>query len=354
VATIKDVAERAGVSIKTVSRVINRDPAVRDSTRERVGEVIAELDYVPDFIARSLRSRRTATIGIVTDFIATTPHSVEIISGVQDACAQLGLMVLIANTKGREDQEKRAITTLVERKVDGMVYATVRHVWLRALPSLAAIPTVLVNCSLEHGPLVALVPDDFQGGYSATKYLIDRGHRDIGLITLIPSFEAAELRGNAYRQALLDHGLPYRPELVRTGQVREGSREYYTTLEATQSLLGGAVRPSAIVCGKDEIAMRVYNALRAMGLSIPDDVSIVGYDNFVNVAENLDPPLTTVALPYYRMGREAVEILRRLIIGEEVAPQRLKIPCPLIERHSCRDWTAMTLPTNQPTWRPHP
>lgn len=344
-ATIKDVAARAGVSIKTVSRVINHDPAVRDSTRQRVGQAISELHYVPDFVARSLRRGRTATIGIVTDFIATTPHSVEIIAGVQDMCSELGLTVLIANTKGRRDLEKRAITSLVERKVDGIVYATVRHLWLKKLPSLAGTPTVLVNCSLEHSSPPALVPDDFQGGYSATKYLIDRGHRDIGLITLIPTFEAAELRGNAYRQALLDHGLPYRPELVRIGQVRDGSYERYTTLEATQSLFDGAIRPSAIVCGKDEIAMRVYNIVRAMGLGIPEDVSIVGYDNFVNVADNLDPPLTTVALPYYRMGREAAELLRRLLSGDEIAPQQRKIPCPLIERQSCRDWTATAVPT---------
>ncbi len=337
-ATIKDVAQRAGVSIKTVSRVINADPAVQKSTRERVDRAIGDLGYVPNFIARSLRSRRSGTIGIVSDFIATTPHSVDIISGVQDACAELGLMPLIANTKGRGDNEQRAIETLVERKVDGIVYATVRHLWLRETPRAGDVPTVLVNCSREGAPYTAIVPDDFQGGYAVTKYLIDRGHRDIALITLIEDFEAAELRGKAYRQALLDHGLTYRPELVRTGQVRDGTRERYTTREAMEALFGDSVRPSAIVCGKDEIAMRVYNAARVMGLNIPNDVSIVGYDNFVNIAENLDPPLTTVALPYYQMGHEAVGILRRLIGGAHLPPQRIAIPCPLVERQSCRDW----------------
>lgn len=335
--TIRDVAARAGVSIKTVSRVINQDPAVRGRTRALVEQAIVQLGYVPDSIARSLRSRRTGTIGVVTDYVALTPHSVNLISGIQDACMDAGLMVLIVNTKESEDLEKRAIRTLIERKVDGIIYLTVRHRWLEKTPPVGRLPTVLVNCSAKDSPLPAIVPDDFQGGYTATRYLIDRGHRDIALISLIPEFEAAELRGSAYRQALADHGLPYDPQWVRAGQIHEGGRDIYTTREAALAILGEARRPSAIVCGKDEVAMRVYNTVRAVGLRIPEDISIIGYDNFVNVAEGLDPPLTTVALPYYRMGREAVETLCRLVHGESIPESLLKIHCPLVERQSCRD-----------------
>jgi len=339
VATIRDVAAKAGVSIKTVSRVINHDPAVRATTRELVEQVIAQLDYVPDPIARSLRGGRTGNVGVVTDAVVTTPHSVEIMSGIQDACAEMGLMVLIVNTKEQEAQERRAITTLIERKVEGIIYVTVRHKWLVGPPPVGDVPTVLVNCSVPVGCLLpAIVPDDFQGGYTATRHLIDRGHRDIALVSLIPTFEATQLRTQAYRQALEDHGLELDPQLVSVGQVQVAGRDVYTTDEAMLSIMKGPRRPSAIVCGKDEIAMRIYNNVRTMGLSIPDDISVVGYDNFVNVATNLDPPLTTIALPYYQMGRYAVQTLRRLSRGDLPDEMLLKVPCPLVERQSCRDW----------------
>jgi LacI family transcriptional regulator len=340
VATIKDVAREAAVSIKTVSRVVNRDPAVRPKTREKVELAIAELNYVPDSIARSLRNRRTNVIGIITDFVMITPHSVGLMSGIQDASSELGLGVLTVNTKADPGQEVRAVKTLVERRVDAILYVTVRHMWLKALPILADLPTVLVNCTLENSLYPAIVPDDYQGGYDATKHLIDLGHRDIAMISLIPDFEAAELRGDAYKQALADHGLAYRAEWVQVGQERQGDDEIYTTQQATETLLGGSRRPSAIVCGKDELAMRVYNSVRTMGFRIPDDVSIIGYDNFVNIAENLDPQLTTVALPYYQMGRQSVDTLYRQMRGDCVYANVTKVPCPLIERESCRNYTA--------------
>ena len=335
--TIKDVAAQAGVSIKTVSRVINRDPAVRTKTRKLVEQVIAQLNYVPDSIARSLRSRRTGTIGVVTDLVATTPYSVDLISGIQDACADIGLMVLIVNTNACEDLEKHAIKTLIERKVDGILYITMRHRWLEKAPLVGEVPTVLVNCSAQNSSLPAVVPNDFQGGYTAAQYLIDRGHRDIAMISLLPSIEATQLRFNAFRQALKDYGLIYDPRLVQPGETHKDNRLVYCTREATLAILGGAPRPSAIVCGKDEIAMRVYNAVRSLGLRIPEDISIVGYDNFVYVAEGLDPPLTTVALPYYRMGREAMETLSRLINGEAIPEPLRKVSCSLVERQSCQD-----------------
>jgi LacI family transcriptional regulator len=348
VATIKDVAARSGFSIKTVSRVINNDPAVRGRTRERIKQTIAELDFVPDSIARSLRSRRTGTFGVITDFVVTTPHSVDLVRGIQDACTDAGLMALIVNTRECADMEQRALRMLLERKVDGLLYLTVRHRWLDQAPPVGELPTVLVNCSTRDGTLPAIVPDDFQGGYDATRYLIERGHRDLALISLIPEFEATRLRGDAFRQAMHDHGLTCRPDWILPGQIKQDGRDIYTTREATLAILNGPCRPSAIVCGKDEIAMRVYNTVRALGLRIPDDVSVIGYDDIVILAEGLDPPLTTVALPYYRMGREAVQMLGRLIEGTPTPEPLLKIPCPLVERQSCRDWLAGDNPSNRP------
>lgn len=347
-ATIKDVARKADVSIKTVSRVINHDPAVRDSTRERVEQAIAALDFVPDSIARSLRSRRTGSIGVITDFVVTTPHSVDLIRGIQDACIDVDLMALIVNTRERADLEQRALRMLLERKVDGILYLTVRHRWLKQAPPVGELPAVLVNCSTRDGALPAIVPDDFQGGYDATRYLIERGHRDLALISLIPEFEATRLRGDAFRQALHDHGLRCESDWMRPGQIKQDGRDVYTTREAVRAILGGKRRPSAIVCGKDEIAMRVYNTVRELGLRIPDDVSVIGYDDITILAEGLDPPLTTVALPYYRMGREAVKTLGRLIEGTPIPEPLLKSPCPLVERQSCRDRLAGVNPPLRP------
>lgn len=334
--TIKDVARRAGVSIKTVSRVVNKDPAVRDSTREHVERVVAELGYTPDPAARSMRSNRTGVLGLVTDMIVTTPYSVDIISGVQDACAEAGMMMLIVNTRGDRTHTEHAIRTLVERKVEGIVYATM---YLRAfdeLPAAGDLPMVLVNCFMADGSVPSIVPDDYAGSYAATSHVIELGHRDIALLSVNPVIVAGERRGRGFRRALLDHGLNCTPDWVRAGQVFENGREVFVAVEATQRFLDGARRPTAIVCGTDAIAMRTYNAVRERGLRIPDDISIVGYDNFVMIAEALDPPLTSVALPYYDMGRTAVSWLRRLSHGDGLAEPTLLMPCPLIRRASCR------------------
>lgn len=336
--TIKDVAREAGVSIMTVSRVVNKDPAVRGSTRDRVERVIATLGYAPDPIARSMRSNRTGTIGLITDEVATSPYSVDIISGVQDACAEAGRVALIANTKRRQETIEQTTRTLLERRVDGIVYATMYHRCEAALPDFGEIPLVLVNCFTEDGLLPSVVPDDYAGGYAATRYLIQRGHRDIALVSLNPVVKAAKLRHAAFQQALQDHDLAYNPDWVRPGRIYKDDGEPWVVRETAGSILSGSRRPSAIVCGNDTIAMRVYNLVRAQGLRIPEDISVIGYDNYQDVVEGLDPPLTTVALPYYRMGQLAVQRLGMLIEGQTLPERHLKVTCPLVERESCRSW----------------
>lgn len=332
-ANIRDVAERAGVSIKTVSRVINADPAVRGETAERVRHAIAALDYVPDPHARAMRGIRSGTLGLVSDMVTTTPYAVEIIRGVQDACAEAGLILLISNTKGRADLTARAVATLLDRKVEAIIFATM---FLRSIdlpPVDPTVPVILVNCFTADGRHLALVPDDYGGSYAATRHLISLGHAQIGLVSINPAIVAAERRAAGFRAALRDAGLPVRSDRIQSGQHFAGDGEPFTVAEAMAALLAQHPRPTAILCGTDAIAMRVYAALTAAGLRIPDDVSVVGTDNFALIVEGLSPPLTSVALPYYDMGHLAVQEARAAR-EPGFTPRQVCVPCPLVLRAS--------------------
>ena len=329
--TMRDVAHQAGVSVKTVSRVVNKDRSVRAETAARVSRVIQALDYVPDPAARMMRRGRSGVLGLISDDVTTTTYAVEVIRGVQDACAQEGILLLISNTRGQPDLASSAARALVAWRADGLIFATRYLRVLDELPTgLDVTPVLLVNCVAPRGDRPSLVPDDFGGSHGATTHLIALGHRNIGLVSINPRIMAAERRAAGFKAAMADHGLIVSHETVQSGQHFEADGEPFTVAEAVDRLL--AVRPgvTAILCGTDAIAMRVGNVLRARGLRVPQDMSVVGFDNFLMIVEGLDPPLTTVALPYYEMGRAAVAHF-----GRDDGQLQHVFPCPLVVRESC-------------------
>lgn len=335
--SIVDVAKAAGVSNKTVSRVVNREPNVKPATMEKVEKVIAELGYVPNMAARSVRSSRSYTLGIITDFISTTPYSGDIVRGIQDWAEENGRTVLLANTNGDIDKERQIWRTFQAHRIDGVLYASMYHRKISPSAGDVSIPTVLVNCQPESSSEYASIePDDYQGSYDLTQYVLNRGHRRIGYIRLNPRLLGAELRLAAFLDAIAAAGMSEADVDIRLGMEGDIGHETNHVFAVAQAMLSKTDRPTALVCGNDEIALQAYLAALGLGLRIPQDVSILGFDDFKTVSTGLKPELTTVALPYYELGYRGADRLNRVIAGEPLKHEALMLACPIIHRKSCR------------------
>jgi LacI family transcriptional regulator len=332
-ATLKDVALRAGVSIKTVSNVINgRHARVGAATRENVLAAIEELRYRPNAAAKGLRTNRSLTIGFVTDEVATTPHAGAIIKGAQDLAWAHGKILLIANTGRDKDILEAAVETMLERRVEGIIYAAMFHKVVEVPANMREAPAVLLNCFCADRSLPSVVPDEVTGGREATEALLQKRHRRIGLINVGRVIPAATGRLAGYKQALEAHGEPFDPELVRSGNSNADSGYRHA-----RDLMALAEPPTALFCGTDRTAMGAYDALRQLGLSIPGDVAVRGFDDQEMIAAYLRPALSTSALPHYEMGQWAVEYLLRhheRSLPSDEPPIQHTIHCRLVERES--------------------
>lgn len=329
-ATIKEVAREAGVSFKTVSRVINDDPAVSETTRLRVRQAISMLGYRPNLSARQMRTQRSHFIGLLTDEIATTPFAVNLVKGTQAAAWASDQMLLLVNTEGDPEHEAEAIELLLERKVEGIIYATMRHRVITPPLALYEVPTVLANCCAADGSLPSIVPDEVQGGYVATEVLLRKGHRRIAFLNLEAGAVAASGRLEGYQRALETYGVSFDPALVRStnGRPQPGYEQAQRVLDLPQP-------PTAFFCGNDQVAAGVYQAVLERGLRIPEDISVVGFDNLELIATYLHPELSTMALPHTEMGEWAVSHLREHAQSSGGPPVvQVALECPYIERES--------------------
>lgn len=327
-ATMADVGRLARVSATTVSFVINNrlDETISDETRKRVLAAVEELEYRPNLAAQSLRTRRTRTIGFVTDEIAVVPPAGLAIAGAHDAAHDLGNALVIAHANRDPARITEAIEELVHRQVDAIVYLVIGTGEIALPPSIHRIPTVLVN-GFNDG-VSSVVPDDEQGARDATDLLISAGHERIAYITGERKGWATRQRLRGYRSAMRSTMIAVDPELVLHGNFRPDSG-----YDLTHRLLDRHERPTALLCGNDLMAVGAYFALKEAGLRVPEDISVIGYDDHDQIAPYLQPALTTVRLPYYEMGRWAVE---RLVAGKDTTdPDPITtLPCPLIPRAS--------------------
>lgn len=324
--TIYDVAKRAGVSPKTVSRVLNGDAPVGKDTRKAVQEAIGVLDYVPSSAARTLRSNRSGLIGLITGAISHF-HSgngpaglpdLLLVQAIQHGVAPSGRTLMMADTGGDPDRVAPLVRTFAEHRVDGLLYVADYHREV-ALPRFeAGCPVVLVNCFDTHGT-PAIVPDDRIGQRRLVEALIGHGHRRIGFLTLPEDLIADGLRRQGYRDALDAAGLAYAPSLVVSGYLDGPDGDSAKLLQAIERVTAIADPPTVLCCGNDAMAMRVYGILRSRGIRVPEDISVAGFDNHRTIAETLFPPLTTVELPYTEIGARAGSLLLSLIAGEDPA-----------------------------------
>jgi len=329
-ATLRDVAGAAGVSIATVSRVLTGARSSAPATRERVLSAAAQLDYRPSGPARALKLRRSRTVGLlVTDI--ENPYFPEIVRAVEDAAHERGIAVLLCNATDDPQRELAYINLLLERRVDGIIVAASRvgsrHA---ALLERAPVPVVLVNSEAPRSSLPAITSDNRGGARQAAEHLINLGHRRIGHITAPRTNAAAAARLLGVRDALRRAALD--PDQLAVaegdGHVAGGERAMSELLERTPA-------PTAVVCYNDLTAIGAIRAVARTGRSVPEDISLIGFDD-IELAQWTDPPLTTIAQPKQEMGAWA---FARLAISED-GPRRdartgtVRLPTSLVVRAS--------------------
>ncbi|WP_419849156.1 LacI family DNA-binding transcriptional regulator [Candidatus Poriferisocius sp.] len=327
---LQDVAERAGVSTATASMVLNgKDDSISGETRARVRAVAREMKYRPNVLARSLRSQRTRAIGFISDEVVTTPYAGAMIQGAQRVADDHGYVLLLANTDYHPDVEERAVEALLDRQIDAAVYATMYHRIIEPPTSLESIPTVILDSRPKDEAAFSWVaPDEIGGARAAVDHLADAGHRRIAMINDRDGTPAAVEREEAWRTVLDARELDQDLNLLAYA-----SSDATSGAMAAAQLLEGENPPSAIFCFNDRIAAGVYISASRLGVSIPQDLSVVGFDNQILVAEAVDPGLTSVQLPHDEMGRWAMEQVLRLL-DKGAGPQGKRMPCPLVERGS--------------------
>lgn len=324
--TIQDIAERAGVGAGTVSRVLNEHPHVSEVSRSKVERAIADLEYRPSFAARHLRTQRSQVVGFVADEIATTPFAGRTIEGAQRWAWNHDKLLYVMNTGGDPEIEKVVVEQLLARQVEGIIYAAMYHKKVEPPALLREVPTVLVNCYSEDDRYTSVVPDEMQAGFEGMQALLAKGHRRVAFINARAGTVAATERLRGYREALTARGLPFDETLVRPGNwAADGGYEH------TLAVMNHTDPPTALFCANDRTAMGAYDALRDLGLRVPEDVAVLGFDNQEVIAAFLRPGLSTLALPHFEMGRWAVEHL----LGPDASnPVREKLHCPLVARAS--------------------
>jgi LacI family transcriptional regulator len=329
VSTIHDVAEKAGVSIKTVSRVLNGGTEVSLKTRTRIEQAMQALEFSPSAAARMLRGRPTGLVAVIAEKLTTTPDSTEIIKGIQQVCEQMGKVMLIGETGGHADVAQRLVADMRERRVEAILFATPFHRQVALSAALGGTPTALANCFEASQQHMQVVPDDEGGGYAAAQMVLQAGHRKIAFLQLISGMVATDLRQRGFHRAMREHGVTPDPAWLIHGAEADDANEFAHLSGAVDRLFASADRPTAILCGNDKMAMRVIFILQRRGLRVPADVSIVGFDDFRLISEALDPGLTTVALPYREIG----EISGRYVLAPDAdAVRTIKVPCTPVMR----------------------
>ncbi|MFK0113017.1 LacI family DNA-binding transcriptional regulator [Streptomyces sp. NPDC091217] len=330
-ATLAEVARRAGLSVTAASLVLNQRPGIRitEAAQRRVFDAAEELGYRPNVAARSLRTQKTATLAFVSDVVATTRFAGDMIRGALDAAREREHVLLIAETQGDPEVERQAIEAMLDRQVDGFVYAAMASRRLTLPPAMLTRPTVLLNAD-STSPVACVLPDEEEAGREVADALLAQGHRRIAVIGRGEEIErdpraslAAGPRLRGIRRAMAAQGLRLSP-----GE-HTGNWEPEGGYEAARSLLRRRTLPQGVICMNDRLAFGAYQALAEAGVVIPDDVSVVSFDDDP-MAKWLRPGLTTVALPHERMGRTAVEML----LDRNLRPGTRWVPMPLLERAS--------------------
>ncbi|MCG7387184.1 MULTISPECIES: HTH-type transcriptional repressor PurR [Pantoea] len=332
-ATIKDVAKRAGVSTTTVSHVINKTRFVAEETRNAVWQAIQELHYSPSAVARSLKVNHTKTLGLLATS-SEAPYFAEIIEAVEHHCFERGYTLILGNAHNDLQKQRAYLSMMAQKRVDGLLVMCSEYPddLLKMLEENRNIPMVVMDWGESRADFTDTVLDNaFQGGYLAGRYLIERGHRDIGAIPGQLERNTGGGRHAGFLKALQEAGIVVRPEWIV-----QGDFEPESGYQAMQQILQQKQRPTAIFCGGDIMAMGAICAADEMGLRVPQDISVIGYDNVRN-ARYFTPALTTVHQPKAQLGEKALEMLLDRITSKREESQTIEVHPTLIERRSVGD-----------------
>lgn len=328
-ASLKDVAKLAGVSLMTVSRAINNPEQLSEKTLNTVKQAIEQLGYVPNIAAQKIRGASSQTIGVLSFSTATTPFSVEILLAIEQTVRQYGWNSFVINAFENDEADiEKAVDLLISHRPSAIIITRHGLSKVKVPKKLANFPMVLANCLTDDLSVPSYIPNDYQGQADLTKLLVQKGYKKPLCIYIPKKAIAATERRNGLQAVwfaqknanpLVEHYVPETDDYI----------------ESSEALKAEIDNPTfdydVIVCGNDRIAMLAYQMLLAKGYKIPQDVAVVGYDNMVGVAHLFLPPLTTVQLPHYEMGREAA---LHLIEGKKDRETHL-VDCPLIVRESC-------------------
>jgi len=331
-ATIKDVARLANVSITTVSRVINnKSEGVSEETRQRVLQVMENLNYQPNRVARGLVTRRTNTLGLILPDI-TNPFFPEIARAVEDTANKHGYNIILCNTDDRSDKEELYIRVLKSKCVDGIVFTSSTTPVFRHVRQLRhyKMPFVLLDRYFYDEQLPGVYTDGCQGMHEITRFVLEMGHREIAYIGGPNEAPNSMYRYAGFERALKDFGLALDKELIVEGNYKiSGGRE------GVLELLGRGRDFTAVVCANDLMAVGAMEELKGAGFRIPEDVSVTGFDD-IPMAKYVEPKLTTVAQPCYQMGEMATELLIKLIEEKPIEDVVITLKPRLIIRDSVK------------------
>jgi len=324
------VAAAAGVSLGTVSKGLNGTGQLREETRQRVHQAARTLDFRPNNLAQSLLRGRSFTVGLIsTDRYGR--FSIPVMEGIEDALESARMSVFLCNGADDPERERRHIEQLLMKRVDGII-VTARRADPRAPLEVPAhsVPVLYAFAQASDPKALSLLPDDEGGGRLAGEHLIAAGRRRIAHITGPEDFEAVRHRSAGFRRALEQHGLPWRSRDVISGPWSEAGGH-----AAVARLLARNARIDAIFCGSDQIARGAVDALRDRGVRVPDDIAVVGFDNWQVIAAATRPPLTSIDMNLHELARQAGLRLLEMIDGKRLKGGVVRLPCSLVMRESC-------------------
>ncbi|PAB59204.1 LacI family DNA-binding transcriptional regulator [Anaeromicrobium sediminis] len=328
--TIKDIAKQAGVSISTVSRVINGSKPVSNEIRQKVMQIIEETGYMPNPIARSLVMKKSQLIGVVVPDISNTFIN-EILSGIEEIGRMYNYDILLCSTYGDQEQELRYLNLLKAKQVEGIVFMTweLDEKLIKYISNIDT-PVVLINRNTDKLEIPSVSIDNFKAAYEITEYLINKGHKEIALMRR-QGHDAFSLRiYEGYKKALEDNDIPLNENIVY-----EGEYKIEKGYELTEKLIEGKNVPTAIFASNDVMAIGAINALFDNGYNVPNDVSVVGF-NDIELSSIYRPKLTTIHQPIYDIGAVAIRMIIKKINEEELDCNIVELPHDLIERESVK------------------
>lgn len=330
--TIRDVAAATGFSVNTVSRALNDKPDVSAETKRVILETAKKLGYRPNKLARGLRSNKTQTIGVIVADIAN-PFFGAVVKGVAQAAREQNWSIILGNADEDYEQEEEAVQVMLAEQVDGLLITPCqkKRGTIEQLER-SGLPFVLLGRRFDDLPADYVVPDEVQGGFLATKHLLEMGHTRIAMINAPLYISSAQKRLEGYKKALIQYGIDIDESLI-TSQALTVEEGY----SVAKSLLRCTPRPTAVFAYSDFVAFGVMKAIREAGLRIPEDIAVAGFDD-VEFSSCLEVPLTTIKSPKEKMGREATKVLLEKINS---APQRnsrkeIKLEVKLIVRQSTK------------------